>query len=161
MTFKITQNPAALPSSCIFCPGSARPWYVDCEYSIEFHGALYICSECIREMANICGYLSKEESVFIGEKLDLKDLEVIKLRAAVANLEKAIDSLVDAGYRQSGADTTKYRLNMDDEVAKPQLQKSDDILGVGKGETSQQSDDEGLGELFPDVSAESEFEFDI
>lgn len=154
MGFRQTHSPEALPASCLFCPGSVREWYIDCEYDIEFHGAMYVCKECMLEMARKAGFYSTEET----EKQRMLVVETqernFELQKRIAGLEKAIEGLMDAGYRPGSRPITINRLGPAPALSdQPTLPGTIDV-GNGKRETSEPVDDEGLGELSADVSSE-------
>jgi hypothetical protein len=73
---------AALPANCAVC-GSIRRPLVDFGMTLDFYGAVYICTECMADGAKAMGYQDEE-------KLRLEE----QLHAAVAGLDKASRRMV-------------------------------------------------------------------
>lgn len=145
---ELTHNPVALPGSCYFCPGSVRPWYIDTQCQVEYHGAMYICNECLTHMAHLAGYVTPEEAEDLKINLAFAQKNEYELHVQVDALEKAINELTRAGYPSGGADLRAYHVD----VVSPQVGISDtyrteEELGVGEGETSESPPDEDVAGL--------------
>lgn len=161
MTFKITDSPSAIPAACIFCPTSVRKWYIDTEYDIEYHGALYICNFCLQEMAGIAGYITPEHAETLKTiNANLED-ENITLQGRLKALENSLGALLDSGYHNPSLTNSDGDSDLGFEVDEQELLNPDDNVGTGEGETSESFDDEGMGELLPDVGDEFEFDLDL
>lgn len=151
----ITDNPLALPASCLFCPGSVREWYVDTEYDVEFHGALYICNKCLAEMARLANYTTPEDTEAFNKKISHLEEDNFSLSTKVDGLERAINGMVDGGYRRGGADVSAYRLNVPaPEMAELPTQPTIENVGVGARAFAEPSDDERVAELSDDASSD-------
>lgn len=94
----VTTQPMALPGTCIMCPGSVRRLYVDTEVQIEWHGAVYICDECIKHMGHLIGMITQQEKDILVTTLTEKDEENYELRKQLAALEGVRDALVAGGW---------------------------------------------------------------
>lgn len=147
----VTDAPAALPSSCIRCPGSTRKRYIDTDLHIEFHGAVYICDECVTEMGRLLGMLSADQAEDLFTDLSLRDSEVYELKRKVAGLEAAVRGLADAGFepvpqrRDPGILSSDVAGQGDISTGAESLAPSGaDNLGEGAGTAPQPGDDEQL-----------------
>lgn len=83
--FKVLPLPEALPVACIACGVSTKP-VVDFGVSIDYYGAVYICVDCVKEMAHMFGFVPRKEFENVVD-----ELEVVK-----ANLKDAENAVTDA-----------------------------------------------------------------
>lgn len=152
----ITDNPLALPASCIFCPGSVREWYVDTEYDVEFHGALYICNKCLAEMGRLANFTTPEDTEALNKKIAHLEEDNFNLSTKVDGLERAINGMVDGGYaRPGGARLGSDSLNVSaPKMAEYPAQRTTEDVGVGTGAFAESSNDEGVAELSDDASSD-------
>lgn len=149
----ITDNPLALPASCIFCPGSVREWYVDTQLDVEFHGALYICNKCLAEMGRLAGYTPPEDTEALNKKIAHLEEDNFNLSRKVDGLERAISGMVDGGIaRPGGAKLGPDSLNVHaPKMAKLPLQPTVEDVGDRTGTFAEPGDDEGVAELSDDA----------
>lgn len=147
---RLTTAPEALPGSCFKCGAANREFFIDLGMSFEFHGAVYICSECVIEMSALSGFVSREEiSQLVIEKEKL-GTENFVLQKRIDGQGKIIDGLrtlrsidrVDS-VRGSDLDTS-----LDSETTSP----GENNLGAGTGEDAESGDDEGMVVLSADAS---------
>lgn len=101
--FQITEQPAALPGSCLLCRGgydaANRPWFVDTGLQIEFWGAGYICAACLIEMANTVGFILPTVAAELRAENNKLRQDVFNLEVQVASLhelESSVDRFVHA-----------------------------------------------------------------
>ena len=59
---KLLSNPDALPAKCAICgyPGGDQRKFVDFGLDIDYYGVIYLCTDCMNEIAVGIGYLLPE-----------------------------------------------------------------------------------------------------
>lgn len=91
MSFTLIEDgPKALPGSCYKCNSGTRRRYIDLNTQIEFHGACYLCDECIREMAQLLGMLTEEQSRELEAKTLEAESELIRVQRQLEQTEAAV-----------------------------------------------------------------------
>lgn len=158
---ELMPEPMALPGCCFKCRAGSnnRDFFVDLEFSIDFHGAVYICNECIAEMAHAAGYILPEEARRLRFETNFYKEEVEELTTKVFGLEQAIDGLRIAG-RSVGVipeSDDSGALSTESEVPRTGQEE----LDFGTGEPAESVYDEGMAELSNDDSGVTWFEFSI
>lgn len=150
MKFRITVAPEALPGCCYLCRGTSREFFIDTDMHIEFHGAVYFCSECIREIAQSVGYEVPERVKQLKERLS--ELESINVNLLIERdgLEKAIDGLSSA--RVAGRTSSVWDSPDDVPMESEGTEQGEEELGSREGETPESSDDEGMDLVSADAS---------
>lgn len=56
-----------LPGCCKLCSRASSHIYIDMETVDDFHGHVYYCFECVREMSNLLGFVTPDQLVEIKE----------------------------------------------------------------------------------------------
>ena len=61
--FSIHENPNVAPGNCAVCrhSGGDGRYFVDFGLQLDWYGAVYFCSECVRELAGAIGYVPIED----------------------------------------------------------------------------------------------------
>jgi hypothetical protein len=139
----------------------------------EFHGAVYVCNECLSELARTVGWITPAQAEVLKEQAETARREAFRLQVANDNfraLEEAINGYVRDRARNRHPSNrepdlvlfpgTEYasESDRDDEVGSP---SGADQLGAGEGTSAESSDDSGVDELPPDASDNGEFRLDI
>lgn len=157
---RLTESPQALPGSCMLCGSGNRKLYVDTGFSIEFHGAVYLCVDhCVNLMAGMAMFLSPQRySELIEENEHLKDT-LFQDQKKFDGLEKAFHGLA----------TSRGIIDPDDLLASIRSEfifasekspTEGNRMGEGAISTSEPSDDKNVGGL-RSGSDKREFEFDL
>lgn len=152
---QVVIHPQALPATCMFCPGSVRDRYIDTDYQIEFHGAVYICDECVVSMGRMIGMLSKEQAEHLIQENTETSSRMFHLQRRQAALEASINDLALAGYDRfrinDRGDLFAHLADSNETVpaptrtgpSRPSATKAS--VGSGAGATPEPSDDKELG----------------
>lgn len=158
---ELMPEPMALPGCCFKCRAGSnnRDFFVDLEFSIDFHGAVYICNECIAEMAHAAGYTLPEEARKLKFEANFFKEEVEELTTKIFGLEQAIDGLRIAG-RSTGAVSESDDSDAVHSAGEVSREGSGE-LGEGEGISSEPVHDEGVAELSDDDSEPIGFEFTV
>lgn len=105
--FHVLDQPYASPSKCAFCSlghnqdGTVQ--FIDTTLDLDFYGVVYICSNCLTEIANSLGYIAPERYVELRQSYqDIYD-ENDRLAAENSGLRDAVNILT--GHRCSNAPT--------------------------------------------------------
>jgi hypothetical protein len=157
---ELVYTPVALPGCCFICMAATRDSYIDTGVTRDYDGAYYICNLCCHEIAEKYGYLSMDEYKDLRkakEDLERINYELIK---RVGGLEESLHALANAGYRTNDDGTVVISGGYLPEVVESGAQKSfsrEASVGVGEGEITEQSDDEGVGKLHSDESSSDNF----
>lgn len=128
---------------------------------IEFHGAIYLCSNCLEEIANLAGYLSPEQVEKLQGEMKLLSDEVYALKVKENGLEVAIGGLVAAGLRSPDVDSDLPHVRIADSDTSTDSPGEGNQLGEGEGTAPEPSDDEGVAELHPDDGGDEPTPFSI
>lgn len=156
---QVIHTPVALPGCCFICRGAQRDAYIDTGISLDYEGAFYICNLCVNEMAHYMKFISEDEYKDLRtakEEADHLNYELIK---RVGGLEESLRALANAGYNYKpdiGVVVDGGYLPQAVENDSDESPGGTESLGVGEGETSEQSDDEGMAKLRSDDDS-SEF----
>lgn len=157
--FRKTVAPEALPGCCFVCRGTSRDFFIDVDTYMdsvngrEYDGAVYLCSECLREMVQMVGYETPETVINLKAKqAELESLN-FNLLLKVDGLERAISGLSDVGLsnRNLAIWDASTHLPMDYEGA----QSGEAAVGSGEGEASESVDDQRMVKLPADESEPS------
>lgn len=143
-------GPPALPGSCYLCSSGDRKRYIDTKINVEFHGAMYMCDLCIAEMAQKLGMATEEQvSQLNFEVLNLRSKEQ-HFREEIQALKGVIDGYDDVrsfldspSLFAESSDSSDLR----EEGSTDQLPEGEGSLDQGESGPSEQTDDEGMGEL--------------
>lgn len=158
---ELMPEPMALPGCCFKCRAGSnnRDFFVDFDFSMDFHGAVYLCNECIAEMAHAAGYILPDEARKLKFEANFFKEEVEELQTKVFGLEQAIDGLRIAG-RSVG--TLSQSDDSDAVPTEPEISREgQEQLDFGAGEPSESLHDEGMAELSDDDSSTDGFEFSL
>lgn len=158
---QIVNAPVALPGCCFICGAASREYFIDTGRSIEFHGAVYFCSECLTEMATAAGFLSVKNTALLKFEMEKLEARVFELTKKEAGLEQTVRGLVAAGYsNDNGIDS----LNNSDLVIKKSengTSGAEDYVGKGTGEVIKPPEHENVGELRPNDGGNESFELEF
>jgi hypothetical protein len=115
-------------------------------------------------MAVKYAYLSHDEYKDLRQSKEDLEAQNFVLIKRMGELEDIHDALVRGGYKLND-DGIVVRIggysSAFDEHIKSGASGAEAAMGVGEGETPEQSDDEGVGELHSDESGFSEFKLEL
>jgi hypothetical protein len=98
---QVLDNPAAPPGKCAVCGNGAdkeRQW-IDFGVTIDFVGALYICSICITEVANALNFSTPSQTSQMLIKIDDLTTALRRVDRERESLHSAIVNLNAGGIR--------------------------------------------------------------
>lgn len=160
----ILGSPVALPGCCAICrAGNNRRFYVDTGMSLEFHGVVYICDECIGEASHTSGYISPE----LADKLKAENEYLNKyndeLSAKLEVLERSLHDLRSVGYISVEQLDNSSRSLVGSAVVTAETLNRDASVDSGEGADSKSPNDKGVDELRSNDSGDggSEFKLDF
>lgn len=161
---QIVTQPQFHPGCCIVCgsPDGAKPWFLDTQFSAEFWGNVYYCSDCYLYMAEIAGFGDvKARDVRI---LELEEIAQ-KLYEEVCAYESALASINSLSVPARSFDSSRlYHLDPDSAasieptVVGANSSEPDEADGPGEEGPSESVDDEGMDELPTGNPVEFSFE---
>lgn len=160
MPMELMPEPMALPGCCFKCRtgSSSRDFFIDFDFSMDDFGAIYICNECLAEMAHTAGFVTPVEAQALKDRAKKIQEENEALVVRIFGLEQAIDGLRIAGSG-AGIDSEPD----DDDSVLTESEESPEGTGdmeQGEGEPSEPLHDEGVAELSDDDNSDStEFSF--
>lgn len=164
----IVFSPAALPSHCMFCPGSVREKYIDTGMQFEWYGAVYICDECIVSMGRMLGMITKDQADLLIAANSNLSTDTYNLGRELAGLKAGLDGLADAGFGFFDLDTdgsfSARPIEAEESVSEITtesnggLSASEESVGVGERTSTESVHDETVAGLHPnDESNGSDF----
>lgn len=156
---QVIYTPTLPPGCCFICRGAVRDSYIDTGVSQDFDGAAYICDQCVGEMARMQAFMSFDEYKDLRAAKEDLERQTFALIKRVGELENIHDAVVRAGYKFDG-DGPLVRVGGYiagvDEIPEDRSSEQGISLGVGEGETSEQSYDKGMDELHSDESSSND-----
>jgi len=158
---ELMPEPMALPGCCFKCRAGSnnRDFFIDLQFNFDFHGAVYICNECILEMAHAAGYIAPDEAHQLKEKALILLEEKATLLEKIFGLEQAIDGLRIAG-RSVGAVPERHDSAPVSSDAEAEPEGTGELV-EGERVSPEQVHDEGVAELSDDDSINSDFTFTL
>jgi hypothetical protein len=139
----INGTPQALPGSCYLCSSATRKRYIDLNTQVEFHGAMYLCEECITAMGDELGLLStKKADRLRSENKRLRDIIEVHEEENKA-IKKVLDGYSDVrAFIGSDSDSSDGAT-----VAEFSLSEREDSVDGGEEGPSKPSNDEGVDDV--------------
>lgn len=163
MEIQILDFPVANPGKCYYCGGVDKEQYLDTGIQIEFYGALYICNECFRAIANKMNYISPLQHVDLQDKVESLTQDREALEFKLMALEQALNSLKAAGFHDPDSDSVSNNklVHPSNRVSDPALPFESVSEGEGNVEsegdgTSESLDESGLADILDSVSSDDE-----
>lgn len=173
--YQIIEQPGALPGCCFMCRADAtnREWFVDIGLQWEFWGAVYLCNACLEEISGTVGWITPQYAQkLIAERAQMamdRDLLLDRIQsmqameAAIGDYISARGGSLDPLLGSLGNSTQLSLLPTDPESTDNSgdgeggEQEEGDPVGTGAGETTEQSDVEGVGNIRSDDSFHGSF----
>lgn len=153
---QVLDVPILAPGTCLLCgtSGVDDRKFVDFGKQVDWYGAVYLCSECIEEVARAIGFIPVAE--FDNLRVAYKALENQKdlSDARYAGVVSALDTLF-ANYRSSGLSTDDIlgpSLATENKSGGPIVTNEESI--VREPETNESVDVEGSDDVFDDSDFE-------
>lgn len=104
---QIVDRPVILPQKCMLCSaGSEDRKYVDMDRSVDRYGRLYLCSECVKEVAKLCHYVPFRELAVAEKKNELFLSKIEGYQLKVQELKNVINSLRSLDSSDTKPDTS-------------------------------------------------------
>jgi hypothetical protein len=105
---QLLSAPSVLPNKCAVCGysnsgSSADRQYVDFGLSIDWYGAVYFCTACMTNIAEVLGYITPEKAEELYGRVNSANLTITELEAGLANYRQ-FEQLVLA-FRPSDSPT--------------------------------------------------------
>lgn len=88
----ILDKPVALPGKCSLCgdTGSDNRKFIDFGLQLDWYGAVYFCSECIKELAQAINYISLTHFESQARELSILQIKYDQLEARNKAVENAL-----------------------------------------------------------------------
>lgn len=160
--------PQALPGCCFKCSAGmgSREFFIDFEFSMDFYGAVYICNECLTEMAHTAGFITPVEAEAFKKQIAELETDKFQLEVRLQGLERGLDGLRTAGYladstfNHSNQPDSLIDLGVPDRETHQVLPTGEEDVGSGTDRTPESDDDQDVGELRSGSKSKS-FSLDI
>lgn len=143
----LTTAPQALPGSCYQCGSASRDSYIDTGSSVEFHGAVYYCCECVAEMAALMGFLPPDRVQGLELKIEILEQELFEAQRKAAGYERALDGLRFAGHDVPNPPPVGVGIVEAPEPSDAGASEREDSVAGGEGTAAEPSDDAFLAGL--------------
>jgi hypothetical protein len=150
-------SPPALPGNCFKCSSASREAFYDLGMSIDFVGAVYLCNECVYEIARAFGMDTAEKVQGLYGLLEKKEEYIVALTEELNSVKGAFDGLNDLNeYLASGVPLSGANVPF----VEPEEGFAERTVDVVDGEVgpAESSDDERVAVLLP-VKSESSGSF--
>lgn len=158
---ELMPEPMALPGCCFKCRSgsSTRDFFIDFQFNFDDHGAVYICNECLAEMAHTAGYILPDEARKLKFQNNFLKEDNEDLVIKIVGLEQAIDGLRIAGSSLRSDPKPNAASDLSPADEEPRIRQEE--LDFGAGEPSEPLHDEGMAELSNDDSGTGGFKFSV
>lgn len=147
---KVLDNPELAPGICFLngCVGDGKRKFIDFGKNIEWYGAVYVCTQCIIEVAEAAEYIP----VASFDKLhnDYRELKINydQLAAKYAPFEEAIKNVMDSPFPGFGMVLHPSNMRSDSNTS-DKLDESDSTgAAQGESEANESVDVERSDDLF-------------
>lgn len=85
--FKAVDFPTALPGCCYTCRTHEGP-FIDTDIQEDMYGAVYLCLQCLTEMAAEFGFTSPEVSDLLKQQIKLHEKKLLETGVMIAELKE-------------------------------------------------------------------------
>jgi len=165
---KLVYECTSLPGQCFICCSPNRDWFIDTLMSVDRDdpflanghlGAVYICCECVRQMATMGAWISPDEYQNMKETAHIQAGMISELTEKLMGMEQALDGLRQAGYTVTeGIGATRIggfspQIDEGPREKSPEERKS---VATRERKTPEPIDDEGMDFLRSDGSESPE-----
>lgn len=146
------EAPVASPGCCGICGISKHDnGFADANLHFEFYGTFILCETCVRDYADLFGYLSLEQSNALRELVQHQAEELVVFRKAILGLESAVDALTNVRALASVSVTTGFLESLVSPVPAESEQVDEGVTEfINTGEGEQLTIDEPAPEQRPD-----------
>lgn len=147
----VVEAPHLPPGSCWFCRSANRDTFVDTSRSDDFLGQCYICDQCIREMANLYGFMDPVQAKSLQETLERYEQRLKESDIKQQHLEAIVDSFTALRGQPnhplgSGPDPVVTTPVHTEKSTYPALTSGNEVAD-GEGKTAEPVHDEGMVKL--------------
>lgn len=151
-------GPPALPGACFKCSSGTRKRYLDWGAQWDFHGALYLCDECVIEMARLLGMGTEEQFTKLNFDLLTSREKINQLQGEIDALKKSFNGLDELNEYFAPAPASNSSLSVGSVDEGEELPDSTSGSSSGQEGLTEPLDDEGVDELRTTESSDK-FEF--
>jgi len=148
--FKVLDTPVLAPGTCFVCgsAGDDKRKFIDFGKQIEWYGAVYVCTECIVEVAEASEYIPVAS--FDSLHTELRELQVKydQLAAKYAPFEEAIKNVLDSPDPGFGMVLHPSNMRIDRDTGDKRDESDIEGSAQGESETNESVDVEGSDDLF-------------
>ncbi len=159
--FVVVERPHALPGSCMLTGKADDTYYIDTGIDIPFHGAVYIGSSALEEIAELIGWIKPDDYSELQNNNDALSSRLVTETKRNDHLQKALNELNSVGFEYRTFDSSPSSGGNVGLVSEQADVRNEDgreggtpSVGEGEGESLESLDDEGVGELRSDTSIE-------
>lgn len=147
---KILDRPILAPGSCCLCgsAGGDGRKFIDFGKQLDWYGAVYFCSECIREASEACGFIPVASFEKLHDEYRRLQIRFDQMAIELKSVKDALSTILN--NRSSGSTNT-----IDNNVTSLSLvEKSESPVETNRGsetrdsETNESSNVEGPDDFF-------------
>lgn len=127
---QVTKNPPALPRSCVICNASSNGMkdFIDFNFSIDYYGAVYFCSDCMIPIALSLGLCFQKDLIEAEQ-------EANDLRATLEGIEDELTY-----YRSFVDSLSRIRPDLSDAVVLDGPAEKSNNQGTSESDQGPESD---------------------
>jgi hypothetical protein len=147
---KVLANPELAPGVCFIngCVGDGKRKFIDFGKNLEWYGVIYICTECIVEVAQAADYIPVAS--FDALYAEHRKLQVTfdQLKVKYEPFEKAIHNVVESRTSMPDLDIDNMRSRLSGVENSEDERNANEKSTVGESETNESDSVEGPDDLF-------------
>lgn len=148
----VLNNPELAPGVCFLngCVGDGKRKFIDFGKNIEWYGVVYICTECIVEVAQAADYIPVAKFDELHNAHRQLMVKHNQLQAKYAPFEEAINNVVESRNSMPDVafDMLRNRVSGVEESEEQRVDNNETVSG--ESETNESDNVEGPDDIFDD-----------
>lgn len=156
--FTIMERPQMLPGQCLLTRNSNEKYYVDTGLDFIGYGRVYIGASALEEIIGMLGWVTPEKADHLRNENSYLETQLAQKTIQNDHLMRGLNELRAALYPDGSVhpfiDPGLIVPTSSDAGSEDGSQREGESLGERTGESSEQIDDEGVGELRTDSESE-------
>jgi hypothetical protein len=147
---QVLDNPILAPGVCALCgsSGDGQRKFIDFGKQLDWFGAVYLCTECIREVAEASGYIPVASFDQLHTEYRELQIKCDQLVAKYKPFEEAIEHVMESRNSMSNLGIEHLRSNVDNFETSGDAISDISESGGGESSSDESIDVEGSDDLF-------------
>jgi hypothetical protein len=154
---RVLDNPILAPGQCCLCgsAGDGKRKFIDFGKQLDWYGAVYFCTECVREVAEASGFIPVASFDKLHDSYRELDIKYKQLEARYEVVDNAIRTVFGGNYSVASSPDESFHALLsnvqesdDSEGSVGETEPTDARADVRESETDESTDVEGPDDIF-------------